>query len=146
LRSFAIGNHCSNTRDGDRAFPGEAMDSSTQSADAHSNDATDSSRRDARARSIATVILPGLNEDELRVIEVVGLRMLRIGRDTHGPLDIARERRDWKAESAAESADRLFYEACHEIAANHARTERLRCEAAGEIDVRFDLSDDEATP
>lgn len=97
---------------------------------------TPKAERDARERSIAAIILPQLNNDELRVLETIGLRMLRIGRETHGPLVLERERRDWKAEAAAELADRLFYDACYEIATNDARLERLRCEAADEIAAR----------
>lgn len=97
------------------------------------SDATPKAERDARERCIATIVLPGLNNDELRVLEVIGLRMLRIGRETHGPLDLSRERRDWRTEGALELADRIFYDACEEIARNDERLERLRCEAADEI-------------
>ncbi len=92
----------------------------------------DTIRRDARERFIASAILPQLNDDELRVLEVLGLRMLKLGRPEYGPLDL-RKPRDWKTMRAEESADRLFYDACDEIATNEERLERLRCEAADEL-------------
>lgn len=99
----------------------------------------DQTRRDARARTIATVILPGLNDDELRVLEVIGLRILRIGRETHGPLDIRSERRNWRREGAAELADRIFYDAVEEISRTYAEAEDFDDVTAERK--AFDLSD-----
>ena len=91
-----------------------------------------STRRDAVLRCVAAR-LPSLTLDELRVVDTVLSRMIGIGRDHYGQLDLAREQRDWKAEQAAEWADALFYGACHEVAANDRRLERLRCDAADEM-------------
>lgn len=98
----------------------------------NSNPESDSTRREAIVRCVAAR-LPSLSVDELRVLDVITTRMIGVGRGTYGPLDLARETRDWKAEQAAEYADAIFYGACHEVAANDARLERLRCEVADEL-------------
>lgn len=54
--------------------------------------------------------------DELRVVEVILLRFTR-GRKKYGALDLSKDKRDWRAERAAEYADAIFYEACEVIAA-----------------------------
>ena len=62
-----------------------------------------------------------LSPDELRVLIHQARRMIRIGHGKYGPLDLSTERRDWSAEMASESSDRLFYEACREVAAEARR-------------------------
>lgn len=98
---------------------------------------SDVTRRDAIQRCVAARLC-SLSIDELRVLDVITTRMVSVGRDSYGPLDLAREERDWKAEQANEYADAIFYGACHEVAANDARLERLRCEAADEIAGRIE--------
>lgn len=93
---------------------------------------SDTIRKDALARSIAAR-LPMCSLDELRVIDTILERVLKVGRDSYSPLDLARDERDWSAEAAAELADTLFYLAAREVAANDRRLERLRCEAADEL-------------
>jgi broad specificity phosphatase PhoE len=119
-----MGNHDENTRsDASRAADLQSGRTATQHG--------------AVLRCIASR-LHSLSLDELRVLDVITTRMVAIGRDTYGPLDLSRETRDWKAEQAAEYADSIFYGACHEVAANDARLERLRCEAADEIAGRIE--------
>jgi hypothetical protein len=86
----------------------------------------------------AALRLGMLSFDELRVIDTVMERVLKIGRDSYAPLDLARDQRDWGAEAAAELADTLFYLAAREVAANDRRRERLRCEVADEGAARVD--------
>jgi hypothetical protein len=57
-----------------------------------------------------------LTDDELRVLIHQARRMVRIGHAKYGGLDLSKEKRDWTAEMAAESSDRLFYDACREVA------------------------------
>jgi hypothetical protein len=92
----------------------------------------DALRQDALASSIA-IRLPLCSLDELRVIDVILERVLKVGRDSYAPLDLARDERDWGREAADELADALFYLAAREVAATDRRLERLRCEAADEI-------------
>lgn len=91
----------------------------------------DNAAHDALANVIASR-LHALSHDELRVVDVVVSRMLSIGRESYGPLMLDTTNRDWTAETAAELADAIFYVACRAVAANDARLERLRCEAADE--------------
>jgi hypothetical protein len=100
--------------------------------DARAISTPDAVRHDALASSIA-IRLPLCSLDELRVIDVILERVLKIGRDSYAPLDLARDERDWGAEAAAELADTLFYVAAREVAANDRRLERLRCAAADEL-------------
>jgi hypothetical protein len=93
----------------------------------------DTVARDALERSIASSLLPRMSHDELRVLEVIGRRVLELGRESYAPLDLKRDERDWGKEAAEELADTLFYLAAREVAANDRRLERLRCEAADEI-------------
>ncbi len=51
------------------------------------------------------------SHDELRVLDVQLSRM-EMGRAVYGPLDLAKCKRDWDAEEAAENADAAFYRAC----------------------------------
>lgn len=99
---------------------------------AHVPSSVDTTRRDAIQRCLAGR-LGALSIDELRVLDVITTRMIGLGRDMYGPLDLSRERRDWRGEQASEYADAIFYGACHEVASNDERLERLRCDAADEI-------------
>lgn len=74
-----------------------------------------------------------LSHDELRVIDTLVDRILKVGRESYAPLDLSRDERDWKAEAASEHADALFYLLCDEVSKNDARRERLYCEAADEL-------------
>lgn len=93
-------------------------------------DATDSSRRDALARTIGSR-LALCNEDELRVVDVL-LGRLELGRDRYGHLDLSKPRA-WKVERAEELLDAHVYEACDLIAKRDEQLERLRCEVADEL-------------
>jgi hypothetical protein len=105
---------------------------SAASRAAVSQSGSDVTRRDAIQRCVAARLC-SLSIDELRVLDVITTRMIGVGRESYGPLDLGREERDWKAEQASEYADAIFYGACHEVATNDRRLERLRCEAADEI-------------
>jgi hypothetical protein len=80
--------------------------------------------RDADERCLRA-LLPMLSHDELRVVTVQVRRMIEIGRDKYGPLDLDKEKRDWDAEAAAESSDRLFYDACRVVARDVRRREAV---------------------
>lgn len=99
---------------------------------------TDQTARDALARTIAAQLLPRMSRDELRVIDVIATRILRVGRESYEPLDLARDERDWSREASEELADTLFYLAAREVAGGDRRLERLRCEAADEIHRRVE--------
>jgi hypothetical protein len=92
----------------------------------------DTARRNALENTLRT-LLPLLSFDELRVVDVIVTRTLKLGRESYAPLDLARDERDWGKEAAEELADTLFYLACREVSANDRRLERLRCEVADEI-------------
>lgn len=77
-------------------------------------------------------IVEQLSPDELRVFRFMGRRMIDIGHVKYGALDLAVMRRLWRKEMAQETADRLFYEQCYEIAQEDARADRVRCFAADE--------------
>jgi hypothetical protein len=55
------------------------------------------------------------SDDELRVIDRV-LAGIEQGRNTYGPLDVARDVRGWQREAAMELRDWLFYAAASEVA------------------------------
>jgi hypothetical protein len=93
---------------------------------------SDAVRHDALASSVA-IRLPLCSFDELRVLDAILERILKVGRESYAPLDLARDERDWGREAADELADTLFYLAAREVAANDRRLERLRCEAADEL-------------
>lgn len=88
-------------------------------------------RHEALVRTIGAR-LPAFSVDELRVFDRLFDRVLR-GRVDYGPLDLARDDRDFGAEAADELTDTLFYLCARDVAANDRRLERLRCEAADEI-------------
>lgn len=91
--------------------------------------------RDACERELAG-LLPMLSHDELRVVTVQVRRMIKIGREKYGPLDLSREKRDWATEAGLELSDRLFYDACEVIA----DMERNR-ECVEGLNKEFDLSE-----
>jgi hypothetical protein len=92
----------------------------------------DTTARDALARSICGRISDERRtEDELRVIDDV-LAGLEHGAETIGPLDLARDQRDFDEEGAQECRDLLAYLAMRKVAEQHRRRERLRCEVADE--------------
>ena len=61
-----------------------------------------------------TALLAGLGPDERRVLAVLAKR-LRIGAETYGELDLARDGRDWEKERGEEVADLLVYSAFAEL-------------------------------
>jgi hypothetical protein len=52
-----------------------------------------------------------LGDDERRVLTMIARRLLD-GRGSYGPLDIATDPRDWKAEGAQEALDLAVYLSC----------------------------------
>lgn len=86
----------------------------------------------ALGRSIARR-LALCSRDELRVVDVILERIMKVGRESYAPLDLARDERDWDKEAAEELADTLFYLAARHVAATDRRLERMRCEAADEL-------------
>jgi hypothetical protein len=72
-------------------------------------------------------IVEQLSRDELRVFRYIGQRMLRLGRNKYGALDLANESRTWTREMAEEQSDRLFYDGCREVATEDRKAERLEC-------------------
>lgn len=84
-----------------------------------------------------------LSPDELRVLRFQGRRMIRIGHEKYGPLDLDADRRSWNEEIAQEASDKLFYEACRDIARADRRAERVRCFKADEEFKRVDICLDE---
>lgn len=80
-----------------------------------------------------------LSPDELRVFKFMGLRMLRIGHEKYGPLDLDADRRSWTDEIAQEASDKLFYQECREIATAQRRRERLECFKRDEEWARVDV-------
>lgn len=63
-------------------------------------------------------------DDELRVIDRV-LDGIEKGRAEYGPLDVLRDGRNWRQESAMEMRDWLFYDAAHEVARDARERERI---------------------
>jgi hypothetical protein len=92
---------------------------------------TDTTRRDALARSLAARLL-ALEVDELRVIDVIVARISGGGRDQYGALVVATDARDFRKEAADEFADALWYMAAEVVRRADERAERLACEAADE--------------
>lgn len=84
----------------------------------------------ARSALLAEVIniAEQLSTDELRVFRFQGQRMIRIGHGKYGPLDLNVDRREWSKEIAEEASDKLFYEACRDIAKADRLAERRHCE------------------
>ena len=70
-------------------------------------------------------IVDQLSHDELRVFRFMGRRMIDIGHVKYGPLNLAKHDRIWSREMAQESADRLFYAQCQEIAKEDKRAENV---------------------
>jgi hypothetical protein len=62
-------------------------------------------------RDELTAIVAALGTDEVRVLTVLA-RRLAVGRAAYGPLDIATDPRDWRAEGAQEALDLAVYLAC----------------------------------
>ncbi len=96
------------------------------------HDTANDERTAALARTIAAR-LRMCSHDELRVVDVILERIMKVGRESYLPLDLARDDRDWSKEAADEFADALFYMAAHQVATSDRRLERLRCEAADEL-------------
>jgi hypothetical protein len=95
------------------------------------SDATDSSRVEALARTIA-VRLRLCSEDELLVLDDLLIRLEK-GRDAYGPLDLANDDRDWDHEEYEEQLDAGLYRSFGRVKRRKAKAERLRCEAADEL-------------
>jgi len=96
----------------------------------------DNTARDAFARGLCARICSDVRTfDELRVVDDV-LSGLERGADTYGPLDLASDGRDFREEAAQEARDLLVYSAAENVARQHRRRERLRCEAAGELETK----------
>lgn len=53
----------------------------------------------------------GLNDDEVDILETIAQRMLKLGRKSYGPLDIATDKRDFGQERREEIFDALVYSA-----------------------------------
>ncbi len=66
------------------------------------------------ARDLAAV-LAELGPDERRVLLALARRLLA-GQHAYGLLDVARDKRDWRAERALEIQDLLVYTAIAEVA------------------------------
>lgn len=98
--------------------------------------------RDALEAEVVAIAAQ-LSPDELRVLRFQGKRMIRIGHEKYGPLDLDADRRSWQEEIAQEASDKLFYEACRDIAKADRRSERLRCFKADEDYALLTLSLDE---
>lgn len=86
---------------------------------------TDTTRRDALARSIAARVNDERRTvDELRVVSWV-LEGLEIGFDSYGGLYIDTDPRNFVKERAMEARDLLFYTAAQAIAQRDAEAERI---------------------
>lgn len=76
--------------------------------------------------------LAACSHDELRVLAEV-LAGIEQGRGSYGPLDLARDQRDFAAEGAAELRDFLFYASAASVAAQAHRRERMECDVADRV-------------
>lgn len=65
--------------------------------------------------AIIQALLARCSPDERKVVRVLLERIDR-ARPHYGPLDVATDRRDWRAEKAAEKADWIVYDAIEEVA------------------------------
>ena len=99
-----------------------------------SESAIDETSRDADRRWIATQ-LGAIGGDGIRVIRRI-VERVRSGEIQYGSLDIAADSRDPRSEGCDELTDWFWYRAWQEVAANDARLERLRFEAAGELETK----------
>ena len=88
-------------------------------------------------RSEVLAIVADLSHDELRVFRFMGRRMLDIGHQKYGPLNLSGDPRTWSKEIAQETSDRLFYEQCREIAFEDRRAERVACFRHDEAFAKF---------
>jgi hypothetical protein len=70
--------------------------------------------------------------DVVRVIDFI-LSRVEKGREEHGDLDIASDRRDFKNEEQQEHADLVVYRAIDEIKRLDAERAALRADAASEL-------------
>lgn len=95
-------------------------------------DSDDEVRRGALACELCVLICTG-SLDELRAFGVIARRVMGKGREIYGPLDLRRDRRDFRKERADEKADWIWYDAILEVIENDERLERLRCEAADRV-------------
>jgi len=66
----------------------------------------------------------------------MGFKEFLFGGESLEGLDLERDDRDWDEEAAQECRDLLAYLAMHKVAEQHRRRERLRCEAAGELETK----------
>lgn len=99
---------------------------------AHHGD--DETRRDALARSLcARICRADRTEDELRVVDVL-LEGIERGFAEHGGLRLDIETRDFTDELDQELCDGLFYICARAAKRRAERLERLRCDAADEIE------------
>ena len=96
-----------------------------------SESAIDETSRDADRRWIATQ-LGAIGGDGIRVIRRI-IERVRAGEIQYGSLDIKADPRDPRDEGCDELTDWFWYRAWQDVAANDARLERLRFEAAGEL-------------
>lgn len=65
-------------------------------------------------RELVAVDVTGLGADEIRVVEAVIAR-IRLGMERYGPLDIARNPKDWRKEASEEFLDGAIYLAMQAI-------------------------------
>ena len=92
--------------------------------------------RDSLARNLCARLCDDRrSEDEIRAVDDF-LSGLERGADIYGPLDLASDGRDFREEAAQESRDLLVYVSAENVARQHRRRERLRFEAAGEIETK----------
>jgi hypothetical protein len=99
-----------------------------------SNPETDSTRRDAIARSLCARISDDRRTvDELRVLDVILTRISGGGAEQYGGMVLATDHRDFVKEASDEFADALWYMAAHVVRTADERAERLACEAADEL-------------
>ncbi len=85
----------------------------------------------AKAREIAELTARG-NDDELEVLLHVARRLMGVGRDTYGPLDLSTDGRDWRAQRQEEVWDALVYTAIEDVkAARAAALARLQLDLPG---------------
>jgi hypothetical protein len=76
---------------------------------------TDNTARDALARSLCARLCDARrSHDELRVIDYV-LEGIELGADQYGPLNVAKDPRNFRRERAMECRDSLFYAAAEQI-------------------------------
>jgi hypothetical protein len=109
------------------------------------------SQRDAYVRSLQSQLSDARwSVDELRVIQQVVDGLVR-GRDIYGPLQLATDHRNWRAEARAEYRDAAIYEACAMLASSDRdleipvdpplRRKTITVPPKASADLTFDLTD-----